>query len=100
MIENIKKFLNNSFLWLLFLVGVIAYLFRKEKHLEDQLAEQKFDDSIKETKDEQTKVDNDAAADYAAYQRVYADYLRSNTTDVQQGSAGPAKADSDQGSKN
>jgi len=100
MVQKIKDFLNNSFLWLLFLVGCIAYLFRKEKHLEDQLREQKFDDALKETKDVQAKIDSDAAADYDAYQRLYTDYMRYCAGRVQQGSTGPAKAGSDSGSKN
>lgn len=100
MIQKIKDALNNSLTWLLFLVGCIFLLWKKEKHMEDQLREQKFDSSIKETKDEQAKIDGDAALDAAAYAKLRADYLSGSAPGVRQGSAGSEKADPDQGFKN
>jgi ABC-type transporter MlaC component len=99
-LKTLKDTLNNSFLWLLFLVACIAYLFRKEKHLEDQLREQKFDDALKDIKDEQDKIDSDAASANAAFDELYRDYkLRQRSGGVQQSGGNSEEADRDSGSK-
>lgn len=103
MIQRLKDFLNSSFLWLLFLVGCIAFLFRKEKHLEDQLREQKFDDSLKETKNEQTQLDSTAADDLSKYNQLLGEYnadLQRSSGGVREGSSGSKETDRDPGSKN
>lgn len=78
MIQKLKNALDNSFLWLLFFVGCIAYFWKKEKDLEYELQEMKSNDEIKSAKDEVAKADSVATDSAANYESVRKDYLRNN----------------------
>lgn len=106
MIQKIKDALNSTVTWFLFLIGCVLFFWKKERDLADELKEQKFDDSLKETKNEQVKIDSDAAYALANYERLR-DVFKRGTAGLPSGTIGggssdpsPTETDSDKGSKN
>ena len=96
MIERIKGILNSSFSWLLLLLGALFYFWKRDQALEDQLKEQKFDDTSKETQNEQAKADSDASAANNEYGKLLSEYnaeLRSGSSSVRESGAGAEEAD-------
>lgn len=93
MLQRIKATLDNSVLWLLFLVGCVAYFWRKEKDAEYKLAEEKAAGKVKDDEEAQSQADHAASNADDEYQRLRDAYLRAGHTGVRQGSDGKTGAD-------
>jgi len=81
MIQNIKNFLNNTFLWFLFLVGCVLFFWKKEKDLEFELEQEKANETIKDDKKAVTQADNAASASTESYEQLRSEYLRQHPED-------------------
>lgn len=75
MIQKIKDALNNSFLWLIFLLSCIAFFWRKEKDAEYELAETKADERIKDDKQQVKEADDASTSAEQHYDDLRRQYL-------------------------
>lgn len=82
MLKTLKDALNNSLTWLLFLVGCVLFLWRKEKDLEFELEETKANEKIKSDKEAVREADSTAAASADDYQSLRDAYLRGHKDDT------------------
>lgn len=82
MIQRIKDALNNSYLWLVFLLGCVAFFWRKEKDLEYELAEEKAAGKVKEDEEAQSQADHAAGNAVDTYESLRDAYLRGHKDDA------------------
>lgn len=82
MIQRIKDILNNSIVWLLFLISCIFMLWKREKDLESELAETKVEGDLKDEKEKIKEVDHDAATISERYKQLRDKFIAEHKDDV------------------
>ena len=85
MISKLKTFLDNSYVWLIALLGAVFFFWRKEQDLETKLAETKADATIQQDKDKITQADYSAAAADLTYEQLRSQYLDATKRDPKTG---------------
>lgn len=77
--QKIKDTLNNSIMWLLFLLGCVFFFWKKEQDLENKLEETKASDEIKNAKEEIQQADAAADSSKQSYVELRDEYLSEHT---------------------
>lgn len=81
MIQKIKDALNNSLTWLLFLVGCVLLLWKKEKSLEFELEQEKANETIKDDTKAVAQADSAANASTGSYEQLRSEYVKEHPED-------------------
>lgn len=81
MYQKLKDALNNSLTWLLFLVGCVLLLWKKEKSLEFELEQEKVNETIKDDTKAVAQADSAANASTGSYEQLRSEYIKQHPED-------------------